>query len=78
MAQNLSKTVKVKFVMTSSFSVEYQKLLETVYIQIGAASLSFIQSYSNLAKTFNTGIALGQTVGFKIIDVSLVLMMSSS
>ena len=26
-------------------SVEYQKLLNTAYIQIGAASLSFIQSY---------------------------------
>ena len=58
MAQNLSKTVEVKSIMTSLWQlwrhlcpVEYQKLLKTVYIQIGAASLSFIQSYSNLANT---------------------------
>ena len=51
--------------MTSSFSVEYQKLLKTVYIQGGTASSSFIQSYSNLAETFNTSIALNQKFGFK-------------
>ena len=39
---------------------KHKKLLNTVYIQIGSASSSFIQSYSNLAETFNTSIALDQ------------------
>ena len=39
---------------------------------------SFIQSYSNLPEKFNTRIVLDQKVGFKIIVVSLVLMMSST
>ena len=62
--QNLSKTVKVKFIMTSLWrlwrhlcSVECPKLLKTVYIKIGAASSSFIWSYSNLAETFSTNTA---------------------
>ena len=55
-----------------------KKLLKTVYFKIGAASSSFVQSYSNLAEIFNTSIALDKKVGFKIIDVSLVLMMSST
>ena len=46
-------------------SVEYQKLLKTVHIQIGAASLSFIQSYSNLADTFNTSITLDKKLDLK-------------
>ena len=53
-------------------------MLKTAYIQIGAAFSSFIQSFSNLVETFNTSIALDQKVGFKIIDVSLVLMMPST
>ena len=36
----------------------YQKLLTTAYIQTGAASSSFIQSYSKLAETFNISIDL--------------------
>ena len=55
-----------------------KNLLKTVYIKIGAASSSFIQSYSNFAVTFNTSIALDKKVGFKITDVSLVLMTSST
>ena len=62
--QNLSKAVKFKSIMTSLWrlwrhicSVEYRKLLKTVYIKIGAASSSFIWSYSNLAETFSTNTA---------------------
>ena len=43
---------------TCTCSVEYKKLLKTVYIKTGAASSSFIQSFSNLAETFNASIAL--------------------
>ena len=75
MVQNLSRAVKVKSIMTSlgrhPCSVEYQKLLKRVYIHIGDASSSLIQSYSNLAETFNTSIALDQKVGFKIIAFPL-------
>ena len=71
MPQNLSKTVKVKPIMTSLWRLwrhlcflEYQKLMKTANIYIGAAFLSFIiafiQSYSNLAGAFNTSIALEQ------------------
>ena len=38
-------------------SVEYQRLLKKVYIKIGAASSSFIWSYSNLAETFSLNTA---------------------
>ena len=34
---------------------------------MGAASSFFIQSYSNLAETFNTSIALDKKVVFKVI-----------
>ena len=53
-------------------------MLKTARVQIGAASLSFIQSYSNLAQTFNTSIALDQKVEFKIINVFLALMTSTT
>ena len=65
--QNLLKSVKVKFIVTSLWRlwrhicpVEYRKLLKNslyIYIKIGAASLSFIWSYSNLAETFSTNTA---------------------
>ena len=77
MTQSL-RTVRSEIHNDVIFAFEYQKLLKTVYIQIGAASSSFIQSYSNLAETFNTNIALDQKVGFKIVDVSLVLITSST
>ena len=38
-------------------SDEYRKLLTTVYIRAGAASSTFIWSYSNLAETFSTNTA---------------------
>ena len=38
-------------------SVEYWKLLKTVYVKIGAASSSFIWSYSNLTETFSANAA---------------------
>ena len=75
MAQNLSKGSKSQIhndvTRCHLCSVEYQKLLKTVYIQIGTASSSFTHSYSNLAETFNTSIALDQKVGFKIIEFPL-------
>ena len=87
--QNLSKTVKVKSILTSLWrlwghaylcSVEYRKLLKTVYIKISDASSSFIRSYSNLAETFNTNVTfdLKSLIWFEIIDISLVLMTSST
>ena len=65
LGQHLSKTVKVKSIMTSHWrlwchlcSNEHWKLLRTVYFKIGAASSSFIWSFSNLAETFNINTAL--------------------
>ena len=62
--QNLSKAEKVKSIMTSLWRLwchlcydEYRKLLKTFYIRVGAASSSFIWSYSNLAESFSTNTA---------------------
>ena len=64
--------------MTSFCSIEHKKLLKTVYIKIGAASSSFTSSYSNLAERFSTNTAFDRKVGFELIEVSLVLMTSST